>query len=932
MNPIADDVLMHYGMPRRSGRYPWGSGENPYQHTGDFLSRIDKLEKEGKSEKEIAQFFGLNTSQYRTQKSLAKAERRKDLYATAKSLADKGYNPTEIARKMGFKNESSVRSLLNENAAENMNKAQKTAEYLKNAVDAKGMIDIGAGVEKELGVSREKLRDACYILEREGYKIYGGGVPQVTNPGKQTNIKVICPPGTEHKDIYNLENIHTLNEYDKKLTPGGHERNRFEYPTSLDSKRLQIRYAEEGGVDKDGVIELRRGVEDISLGGSNYAQVRIMVDGTHYLKGMAVYADDLPSGVDVRFNTNKHLGTPALGDKDNTVLKQIKNDPNNPFGSLIKDAKQGGQRYYDDPNGKFIDPDTGKRQSLSVINKRSDEGDWDEWSNHLASQFLAKQNQKLINQQLSLTKANAAAEFDAINNLTNPTLKRKLLEDFAGNCDSAAVHLKAASLPRQRYQVILPLTGIKDNQIYAPNYKDGETVALIRYPHGGIFEIPILTVNNRSKEGKATITPNAKDAVGISKAVADRLSGADFDGDTVMVIPTGGKIKINSRPPLEGLVGWDPKEAYGPGSTTKKYTRMTKQHTQNQMGVVSNLIMDMTLKGATPSELERAVKHSMVVIDAEKHNLDYKRSYEENGIAALKRKYQGHYDENGGYHEGVSTLITAAKGEYDVPKRKGTPYVNMKEFNSDYHPYDPKRPEGALIYKTAPDNAYTDAKGRAKIRTQKSTRMGETDDAMTLVSDRRTPQELAYADYANYMKHLANEARKTMMKTERLKVNPSAKQTYKQEVETLSAKLAASEANAPVERAAQRLANINVQAKVNSDPSLSNDKQMLKKVKQVELSKAREKVGAHRVKIDISDREWEAIQAGAISDNKLLDILKYADSDKVRERATPKNSRTELSSAQISRIAAMKNSGFTNAEIAQRLGISASTVVKYLKK
>lgn len=43
MNPIVEDILMHYGMPRRSGRYPYGSGENPYQHSGDFLSRVQEL-------------------------------------------------------------------------------------------------------------------------------------------------------------------------------------------------------------------------------------------------------------------------------------------------------------------------------------------------------------------------------------------------------------------------------------------------------------------------------------------------------------------------------------------------------------------------------------------------------------------------------------------------------------------------------------------------------------------------------------------------------------------------------------------------------------------------------------------------------------------------------------------------------------------------
>ena len=194
-----------------------------------------------------------------------------------------------------------------------------------------------------------------------------------------------------------------------------------------------------------------------------------MVDGTHYLKGMAVYSDTMPDGVDVIFNTNKKSGTPT---KD--VLKKIKDDPDNPFGSLIKE--HGGQSYYDDPKGKYTDPVTGKKQSLSLINKRAEEGDWGEWSKTLPSQFLSKQSLTLIKKQLGLSKADKQAEYDEICSLTNPTVKKALLKSFADDCDAAAVHLQAAALPRQKYQVILPLTTIKDNEVYAPNYKVG-TVA-----------------------------------------------------------------------------------------------------------------------------------------------------------------------------------------------------------------------------------------------------------------------------------------------------------------------------------------------------------------------------------------------------------------------------------------------------------------------
>lgn len=893
MNPIAEDILMHYGMPRRSGRYPWGSGDNPYQHSGDFLSRVEELKKEGLSQKEIAEKIGLTTTQLRTQMSLAKDERRSLQVATAKGLREKGYSLNEIAKKMGFSNDSSVRSLLNENSETRMNQAKTTAEFLKQMVDEKGMIDVGTGVERELGVSREKLREALYILEMEGYPVYGGGVPQITNPGKQTNIKVVCPPGTEHKEIYNFEDVHSVKDYDKILTEDGTKiRSAFQYPESMDSNRLKINYAEDGGIKKDGVIEIRRGVDDLSLGNSHYAQVRILIDGTHYIKGMAVYNDNLPDGVDVLFNTNKKKGTPI-----EKVLKPITNDPDNPFGSLIKE--HGGQSYYIDKNGN---------EKLSLINKRAEEGDWGEWSDHLPSQFLSKQSMTLIKKQLGLAAADKIAEYDEICSLTNPTVKKVLLKSFADDCDSAAIHLQAAALPRQKYQVILPLTSIKDNEVYAPNYKNGEQVALIRFPHGGTFEIPILTVNNKQAEGKRVLGNTPKDAIGINSKVAERLSGADFDGDTVMVIPTGGKTKITSTSSLKGLEGFDPKVVYGPDSTTQPYKKM--RNTQTEMGKVSNLITDMTLKGATQDELARAVRHSMVVIDAEKHNLDYKRSEQDNGIASLKKKYQGRM-EDGRYKEGAATLISRAKSEVSVIKRKGSPTINE---------------DGSLSYKTVEDPTYLDRRtGKTKTRTQASTQMAETKDARTLSSG--TPQEEAYADYANQMKTLANQARKEMISTRKIPYSSSAKAAYLREVDSLNAKLNISLKNAPRERQAQIIANAVVAAKKQSNPDMSRAE--IKKANQQALTAARNQVGAERRTIDVTDREWEAIQAGAISENKLIQILNNVDIDSLRQRATPRTT-TTLSNAKINRITSMSASGYSTAEIAEALGVSTSTVSKYL--
>lgn len=902
MNPIAQDILMHYGVKRRSGRYPWGSGDNPYQHSGDFLSRVEELQKQGLNEKEIAESIGISTTELRLQKRLATHERRALEADRARSLREDGKSLNEIAEIMGYNNDSSIRALLNENTADNKNKARATAEILRRELETKGMLDVGAGVELELGISKQKLEEAIRILELEGYNVYGVGIPQVTNPGKQTTTMVLTNPDIAYKDVYqNMGDIQTVKDYHS--TDGGNTFQKREYPASIDSSRIQIRYGDDGGASKDGVIELRRGVQDLDLGNSHYAQVRILVNGSHYLKGMAMYSDDMPDGVDIVFNTNKKSGTPKMD-----VLKKIKDDPDNPFGATIK---ANGQSFYDDPNGKFIDPLTGKKQSLSAINKLKEEGDWDTMSRNLSSQFLSKQPMQLIKRQLNLTYADAESEFDEICALTNPTIKRKLLMDFANECDSATVHLQAAALPRQKTQVILPITALKESEIYAPNYKDGEQVALIRYPHGGTFEIPVLTVNNKNKSARS-ILGNVMDAVGINAKVAERLSGADFDGDQVVVIPTNSKVKIKSTDELKGLKGFDAKTEYSTeGKTGVKL--MTKAETQKQMGVVSNLITDMTLRGATESELVRAVKHSMVVIDAEKHKLDYKQSEKDNGIAELRQKYQRQVDSDGNVIKegGASTLISRKKQDVRVPERQGSGTI------------DPET--GKVSYKES-GRTYVDKDGKVQKATTKVKLMNVTEDARTLSSG--TPQENAYADYANKMKALANAARKESVNTGRLKYDPNAKEVFSTEVDSLKSKLNIAAKNAPRERRAQALANSVVKAKQQDNPDM--DKKEIKKASNQAIIDARISVGASGKdsRIRITDNEWKAIQAGAISDSMLTQILRYADADEIRQRATPRST-TELSTAKINKINSMLNSGFTNAEIAEALGVSTSTVSKY---
>lgn len=894
MDLVEEDILMHYGVKRRSGRYPWGSGDNPYQHGGDFLARVEELQRLGKTEKQIADELHLSTTDLRMQVRVAKHERRALQADRARSLREDGKTLDEIASILGYANDSSVRALLNENTAANKNKAQATAEILKKELAEKGAIDVGTGVERQLGVSTGVLQEALFILETEGYNRYGVGVPQVNDPKKRTITPVISVPEIDQREVYqNLDLVKSVGDYHS--TDGGESWDKREYPASIDSSRVKILYGDEGGALKDGVIEIRRGVADLDLGDSHYAQVRILVDGTHYLKGMAMYSDDMPDGADIVFNTNKHTGTPKMD-----VLKKIQDDPDNPFGALIK---ANGQSHYIDADGN---------EKLSAINKLKEEGDWDKMSKNLSSQFLSKQPIQLIKKQLDLTYADAADEFSEICSLNNPTVKRKLLLDFADECDSAAVHLKAAALPRQSTQVILPLNAMKETEIFAPNYRDGEKVVLIRYPHGGTFEIPELTVNNKNPTAVSVLGKNIRDAVGINPKVAERLSGADFDGDQVVVIPTGGRVKIQSTPALKDLKDFDPKTDYSTEGKTGVRLLAKGAATQRQMGEISNLITDMTLKGATEPEIARAVKHSMVVIDAAKHKLDYRQSEKDNGIAELKKKYQG-FDDETGHHGGASTLLSRRKQDVEVPERQGSGVI------------DPLT--GKVVYKES-GRTYVDPRtGKTVAATTKVKRILAVDDVRSMSSG--TLQEEAYADYANKMKDLANKAHLEYKATPTLKRSASAAKAFEPEVNRLMAALKVAQLNAPLEREAQRIANARVKAKVQANNI--TDKDEISKIRRAAISDARNFTGASgkRTRITISDGEWTAIQSGAISDTTLSEILRYAEPKTVRERATPRRT-TQLSDARISRIKAMANSGHTNAEIAEALGISTSAVSKYL--
>lgn len=922
MNPIEKDirsyygvesqngVLEHYGTKKHSGRYPWGSGENPYQHSGDFLSRIELLKNKGLSEKDILNSindtlpkeYQMSLSEFRVAKSKAINLRKTSEYEQIKDLRDnKGLGWTDIAKQLNM-SESSVRSKYSGNIDKKAKRAESIAETLKKEVEKKGMVDISEGANQVLGISETELIDAAYTLESEyGFKRYGVGIRQPTNIRQQTNITVLAKPEFDQKYAYqHQDQIDSLGDYHSD--DGGETFQKLQRPSSLDSSRVAIMYGDEGGLAKDGVIEIRRGVPDLDLGKSHYAQVRILVDGDHYLKGMAVYSDDLPDGVDVRFNTNKPSGTPKM-----KVLKEAKADPDNPFGAAIK---ANGQSMYIGADGK---------EHLSPINKLKEEGDWDTMSRNVSSQFLSKQPKKLIENQLKLTVADYKAQYDEIMQYNNPTIKKKLLTDFADTCEGTSMTLKASAFPGQSTKVILPINQIKETEAYCPTYENGTKLALIRFPHAGTFEIPIVTVNNKNVHGKRNLGA-IQDAIGINAKVAERLSGADFDGDTVMAIPITDKVSIKSTPALKDLKDFDPKTEYAVPPGNPNHVRlMKKEEKQREMGVISNLITDMTLRGADEKELARAVKHSMVVIDAEKHGLDYKRSERENGIAELKQKWQIRVDEEGNVkYGGASTLLSRRKQTIRVPERRGSVHVD--------------KDTGELVYKESGRTFIDPKTGKERMAEDTVSLISETKDARTLSSG--TIQENLYADFSNQLKAMARQARKEAENMPGLKYSPAAAKQYASEVRSLNDKYNTMLMNKPKERKAMLIANASIKAKIQEqglNPAI--DKKEIRKISSVEMQRARDSVGAsgRKSKVVFTDKEWEAIQAGAISDSKLMKILNSSDSDEIVKRAMPKAT-TVMSSAKMSKAKAMLRSGYTYEEIAKACGVPESTVYSALNK
>lgn len=1020
MSYISDqlDAIIHSGKAhdenppgRGSGRYEWGTGQRLHQHDWEIYDRITKYKQQGMSEKEIVEAMGFkNSNELRAVKQIAtnvvKSDRQRtaDYYIhTINPETGKVYTPTEIGKIMGV-NESTVRSILASSKSGNTNKIFQAAETLEEAVKAKHYIDVGKGVELNLGLSPDSLNTSLEILKQKGYVVDTVDVKQMINPSQMTTYRVLAEPGTTKQDLkqhkYDIKTIEELTSLDNRIENPDYP-SHFMPPKMLSLDKVSIKYDEFDGRAMDGEIMIRAEKDEngnyiptnpaLSLGNARYAQVRIAVDtpeGPMYAKGVAGYSSDVPEGCDILVWSNK---PEEKGYKK--ALKPMSDSETNPFGSAVV------QTFMKDKDGNYILDKDGNKQvsAINIVGSTPDdahvEGVWSTWNRKTPSQFLGKQSKELVKQQLTLQIKQAEDELAEVMRYTNPTVRKKMLIDLADQFDGNAVSLKAAPIAGQSVHVLRAVPSLKDTECYCPDLPDGTIVACVRYPFAGPFESPILKVNNRNKDARDRIG-NAMDACGINQNVANRLSGADFDGDTVTVIPLTRKTasgefekvtSVKTAPTLPGLEGFDTNEysldnprfsnmVNSKGEPTYPLIRNTRQRS-TQMGIASNLITDMYARGCEDEEeLSRAVRYSMVIIDAYKHKLNYKAAYQDYDIESLKKKYQNRMTEDGEEkYGGASSLLSRAKSKVTVDARSMAYNIDPKTGEKVYRapkyttkairekqyvlaPMDYKNPitgrkskymvddNGNKIVATTDgkvvknkDGSYSYDKGSGKAlwvtkgyekRTQDSTQMAEAKDARTLLSDNPNEIERMYADFANHMKSLANRARLESIRVKEEKADPEARKTYAAEVESLKEKLIKAKANSVRERQANLIASSRFNAAYNDNPDMDGDDK--KKLRGTLVKQARYETGAAKDRVRFTDREWEAVEKRAISPSMLNDLLKNADEDDYLSRAMPKTDR--IGSAKRQRIKAMFNAGFTYEEIAKACGVAEGSISSVLKK
>ena len=391
--------------------------------------------------------------------------------------------------------------------------------------------------------------------------------------------------------------------------------------------------------------------------------------------------------------------------------------------------------------------------------------------------------------------------------------------------------------------------------------------------------------------------------------------------------------------------------------------------TQQQMGVVSNLITDMTLKKASSDEICKAVKHSMTVIDAEKHNLDWKQSEIDNDIITLRKMYQG-IGVNG-QPKGASTLISRAKSEERIDEIKKGKWIVDPVTHKGHRQYvdpetgDPLYSFTGRTYRkdkfgkvkdavgSPADNNYFEKTDNGKYRRSRDTSIQPDKTYYEIKSSKDvkysttttkmakallwgngaydissgTDMESIYADHANRLHSLANQARKEQISTEDIPYSPAAAKRYSDEVASMKAKLNAALKHKPLERRAVALSTSLLQMKLQDDPTLEFDKDRKKKERARLLDYARKQVsgGESRPLVKFTAKEYEAIQAGAVRKTFLKDLIKECDLDSLKQQAMPRQWKG-LSPTKLSKARQMIKNGSTLTEVAQAMGVSTTTL------
>jgi len=840
------NYLIHYGTKRHSGRYPWGSGGNESGTT----KQIQELLNKGYSYKDIANKLGTTASEIKSYISYSKTQETNHMIHQIAAKKQHGYSNVEIAKQLGV-SEGLVRYYSNkqisEKKAASNERVDKVSKSLESILDKHIGVDVGTGVNVNLNLTNSEMNKVIVGLKDKGYKVEMINVPDPTNRAITVLHQILTKESVTGRDLHqSINDIVSVNVKANKVSTGTK-------PISISKTRVAIKH----DPSKDGMIYIRPGVKDIFIPvGKTYCQARILVGENKYLKGMAVYSDDIPKGKDVQFFHSKATDSKALKDIEKGI---------NIFGSNV---------YQYEKNGV--------QSAINVVGSKPGagvEGYWDGWNSarNLSTQFLAKQPPKAITERIRATKLDLAKELKDINSISNPTIKSWALENFSLALDKKAASMDVSAFPRQSNKVIFGID-IKDNEVYAPTYNSGETIALVRYPHAGTFEIPVLKVNNNNPSGRK-ILGNAIDAIGISAKSAAQLSGADYDGDTVIAIPAK---YVKATAPVKSLIDFDPRKAYPNGPTTP---RITEKQKQEKMGEITNLISDATIRGASVSELTRLVKHSMVVIDSYKHNLDYKQSEIDNDIASLKKKYRQ-----------TASIISDAKSPAYVNRELDT----SAKGRSYSLPIDSK---GNIVYKESTTKRY-----KSKV------------DKISLIDNPEkhyTSSNGVESSYASYSEHLKNMARSARLQSAKVSkaysVNEAAAKEYKNEIASISYKLGQFERSKAAERQVNR-------------------KTLAKSAKSDDTTKAEQIRANYRKQygvapLQLTKREAEALAKGALPKSTVVKALKAFKGLNYSSFTKSTQATTKLQASNVKRY---KNLGYNYSEIANILGISVDRVKQYL--